>query len=130
MEDWIRNPGKTHTGGSIIWKAVVKSFGIIEAKLAWQIGNGRKLRVGEDPWVVCNQEHILWDGTVRALRLRSIFFLYQLSAPIQEYRWEHTWIEAIDLVLICHNNLGTKHKSHQRLITIRHENGVIVLQNE
>ena len=33
-------------------------------------------------------------------------------------------------LLICHSNLGTKHKSHQRLITISHENGVIGLQNE
>ena len=33
-------------------------------------------------------------------------------------------------VLICHSNLGTKTQSHQRLITIRQENGVIVLQNE
>ena len=33
-------------------------------------------------------------------------------------------------LLICHGNLGTKHKSHQRLIIVRHENGVIVLQNE
>ena len=33
-------------------------------------------------------------------------------------------------ILICHRNLGTKHKSHQRLITISHENGVIGLQNE
>ena len=35
-----------------------------------------------------------------------------------------------DTLLICHSNLGTKTQSHQRLITIRHENGVIVLQNE
>ena len=35
-----------------------------------------------------------------------------------------------DTILIRHSNLGTKHKSHQRLITIRNENGVIVLQNE
>ena len=33
-------------------------------------------------------------------------------------------------VLIYDSNIGNKHKSHQRLITIRHENGVIVLQNE
>ena len=33
-------------------------------------------------------------------------------------------------VLICHSNLGTKHKSHQILITISYENGVIGLQNE
>ena len=35
-----------------------------------------------------------------------------------------------DTILICHSNLGTKHKSRQRLITISNENGVIVLQNE
>ena len=35
-----------------------------------------------------------------------------------------------DTILICHSNIGTKHKSHQRLITISHENGVIGLQNE
>ena len=35
-----------------------------------------------------------------------------------------------DTILICHSNLGTEHKSHQRLISIRHENGVIMLQNE
>ena len=35
-----------------------------------------------------------------------------------------------DTILISHSDLGTKHKSHQRLITISHENGVIVLQNE
>ena len=35
-----------------------------------------------------------------------------------------------DTILICHSNLETKHKSYPILITIRHENGVIVLQNE
>ena len=49
MEDWIRRMIKSHTSGSIIWKAVVKSFDVIEDSLAWNIGNGRKMRVGEDP---------------------------------------------------------------------------------
>ena len=35
-----------------------------------------------------------------------------------------------DTILICHSNLGTKQKSHQRLITISNENGVIGIQNE
>ena len=33
-------------------------------------------------------------------------------------------------VLIYHSNLGTKTQSHKRFQTIRHENGIIVLQNE
>ena len=42
---------KYHYGGLVIWKAVVKSFDVIESNLAWNVGNDRKLRVGEDPWV-------------------------------------------------------------------------------
>ena len=34
------------------------------------------------------------------------------------------------MILNFHSDLGTKHNSHQRLITISHENGVIGLQNE
>ena len=37
---------------------------------------------------------------------------------------------SFQVILICHSNSGTKHKSHQILITISHENGVIGLQNE
>ena len=30
VEDWIRRTIKSHVGGSVIWKAVVKSFDVIE----------------------------------------------------------------------------------------------------
>ena len=40
VEDWIRNLVKSHSGGSIIWKVVVKSFAVIESSLAWKVGNG------------------------------------------------------------------------------------------
>ena len=31
-------------------------------------------------------------------------------------------------ILICHSNLGTKTQSHKRFQTIKHENGIMVLQ--
>ena len=34
VEEWIRSEKKSHSGGSIIWKAVVKSFDIIGDSLA------------------------------------------------------------------------------------------------
>ena len=68
MEDWIRRTIKSHIDGSVIWKAVVKSFDVIEDSLAWNIGNGRKMRVGEDPWVGCNQHHRLTENLVESLR--------------------------------------------------------------
>ena len=51
VEYWIRNPNKSHSGGSVIRKVMVQSFCVLESKLAWNVGNGRKLRVGEDPWI-------------------------------------------------------------------------------
>ena len=59
MEDWVIKNNKSHLGGLVIWKVVVKYFDVIEDSLAWNIINGRKLRVGEDPWVGCNQQHRL-----------------------------------------------------------------------
>ena len=41
--DWIRNSLKGHKGGSVIWKAVNKSFVVIEDNLNWKVGNGRSV---------------------------------------------------------------------------------------
>ena len=51
---WIRNPVKSHQGGSVIWKAVIKSFAVIGENLTWKVGNGRRVCVGEDPWLGCD----------------------------------------------------------------------------
>ena len=85
---------ETHTSGSVIWKAMVLSFDVIESNLAWNVGNGRKLRVGEDPWVGCTQQHRLPVHTVEALRQRGIVYLSQLAAPFQENPWFQSWRSA------------------------------------
>ena len=67
---------KSHSGGSVIWKVVVKSIDVIESILACFVGNDRKIRVGKDPWVRCNQHHRLPDHMVEALRQRGIVYLH------------------------------------------------------
>lgn len=99
IEDWIRKPRKSHSGGSMIWKAVVKSFHLIESKLVWNVGNGEKLLVGRDPWMGCTQEHLLPGYVVEALRRRGIFTLNQLAAPRPEEMWFQTWRRANTLGL-------------------------------
>lgn len=54
LEEWIRNPNKKGRNVSVVWKATTEAFKVIEQGLAWQVGNGEKLRIGKDPWVGCN----------------------------------------------------------------------------
>ena len=67
ITDWIRNPRKSHTGGSVIWKAIVKSFHLIESNLAWDVGNGERVLIGRDPWLGCIEQHILPLEVIEAL---------------------------------------------------------------
>ena len=41
--DWIRIPQKCHKGGSIISKAMIISFSVIEDNLVWKVGDGRRV---------------------------------------------------------------------------------------
>ena len=68
VEEWIRTRMKSHIVGSVIWKAVVLSFHVLKSNLAWNVGNGRRFRVGEDTWVGSTQQHLLPSHTMEALR--------------------------------------------------------------
>ena len=94
VEEWIRNPKKTHAGGSVIWKAVVKSFNLIGPNLAWNVGNGRCVWIGVDPWVGCTQKHILPAHTVASLRERNIIYLHQLAILGLQDIWVRSWRQA------------------------------------
>jgi len=59
LEEWIRLPTRSHQGASVIWKVVVSSFHVIRDGLAWSVGNGQRVKTGEDPWVGCDQQHLL-----------------------------------------------------------------------
>lgn len=51
LEDWIRYPRKSFSGGSIVCKEVVKDFSIIGDRLSQLIGNGQKVHIGTDSWI-------------------------------------------------------------------------------
>ena len=46
VEEWIQNPRKTHAGGSVIWKVVVKYFELIRSNSrgTWKMGGKFGLR--------------------------------------------------------------------------------------
>eukprot|EP00253_Pinus_taeda_P014791 PITA_14791 len=49
LEDWIRCQEKKSKHSSVIWKATVEAFHVIEQGLAWKVGDGKNVRIGRDP---------------------------------------------------------------------------------
>jgi len=94
MEDWIRKPRKSHSGGSVIWKAVVKYFSLIESNLVWDVGNGARVKIGRDPWLGCERQHILPADVINALAIRGIHTLDQLAVQRPEEHWLQHWKSA------------------------------------
>ena len=72
----------SHMGGLVIWKGLFNSFLMIETNLALNIGNVRRLKIGEDPSIGCAQCHLPPELTMEALRERGIFYLSQLAILI------------------------------------------------
>ena len=60
---------------------MVKYFDIIGTNIALNVGNRRRFRIGVDPWVGCEQKHILPARMVEALREQDIVYIYQLAYP-------------------------------------------------
>ena len=94
IEDWIRRPWKSHSRGSVIWKAVVKSFSLIESSLTWDVGSGENVQIGRDPWMGSEQYHILPAAVINALALRGISTLNQLDDQRPEEPWTQHWKSA------------------------------------
>ena len=85
--DWIRNPRKTHTGGSVIWKAIVNSFSLIENNLAWDVGNGENFLISRDPWMGSSQQHLIPPDVIEELGHVGITSLNQLAIPRPDEPW-------------------------------------------
>ena len=43
---WVRLPQKSFKNSSVVWKALVAAVKIIEQGLAWNVGDGRLVRLG------------------------------------------------------------------------------------
>jgi hypothetical protein len=54
VDYWIRRPTKSFHNVSIIWNDVVLAFPLIGRWLEWRVGKETRVRLGEDPWVVCD----------------------------------------------------------------------------
>eukprot|EP00253_Pinus_taeda_P003487 PITA_03487 len=99
MEDWIRSQDKKMKHSSVIWKATVEAFTVIEQGLAWKVGDRKHLRIGRDPWVGCNEAFALSPGLLRHLDSKGFFTLDQLEKVGHSSIWGQAWKNAEDLGL-------------------------------
>ena len=99
LEDWIRDPSKTQKKVSVIWKATLESFKVIEQGLAWKIGNGEKVKIGKDPWVGCNGNYALSPELIQHLEGKDIRFLSQVEKLGFSSIWGQAWKNGEELDL-------------------------------
>ena len=83
----------------MIWKAIVKSFHLIEDNLAWDVGNGESVLIGKDPWLGSTNQHLLPDDIIEDLRHRGISTLNHLADPRPDAPWAQSWRMANSLGL-------------------------------
>eukprot|EP00253_Pinus_taeda_P025786 PITA_25786 len=124
LEDWIRSQEKRKKNVSVVWKAMVEAFSVIEQGLAWKIGDGRHCMIGRDPWVGCNEAYALSPGLLRHLDHKGIYTLNQVEKIGQSSIWGQAWKSAEDLGL----NIRWKNEWCSYIQELHHSN--VRLKNE
>eukprot|EP00253_Pinus_taeda_P024113 PITA_24113 len=99
LDAWIRSQDKKTKHSSIIWKATVEAFTVIEKGIAWKVGDGKNVRIGRDPWVGCNQSYALSPGILRHLDHKGIYTLNQVEKVGFSTLWGQAWKSAVELGL-------------------------------
>eukprot|EP00253_Pinus_taeda_P034625 PITA_34625 len=121
VEDWIRNQDKRSKHSSVIWKATVEAFYVIEKGLAWKVGDGKNVRIGRDPWVGCNQFFALSPGILRHLDSKGLYTLNQVENMGMSTFWGQAWksVTELGLAFRWHNEWASfieeLHRSNVRL---------------
>eukprot|EP00253_Pinus_taeda_P004076 PITA_04076 len=99
LEDWISSRDKKLKHSSVIWKATVEAFSVIEQGLAWKVGDGKHVRIGRDPWVGCNEAFAISPSLLRHLDSKGIFTLDQVEKAGHSFIWGQAWKNAEELGL-------------------------------
>ena len=55
--------------------------------IAWQIGNGSKVRIGEDPWMGVKGNFILFDALLEMLQSQLIYHLRDVASQVIRNIW-------------------------------------------
>ena len=64
------------------WKEFVEAFPLVGNWVAWKVGDGGRIRIGQDPWVGSGDNYRLPDNLVSLLKDKGITLLAYASSYI------------------------------------------------
>ena len=99
ITDWIRSPNKTFKNGSVGWKSMVLAFPLIGTWIAWEIGNGKSIRIGLEPWAGAGEDYRLPQLVLNKLGEQRCHKLTNAQVQIPDYTGRTRWKEASDFQL-------------------------------
>jgi hypothetical protein len=85
--------------GSIVWKALVEAFPLVGNWMVWCIGNGEKVRLGEDLWLGVGNNYKLSPPLLLFLKDKNLCFLSDLNTGYPHIRGRLGWKNANSLDL-------------------------------
>lgn len=91
IEEWIRREENDTINCSIIWKEVLKSFPVFEEGLAWKVGNGTKIQIGNDPWPGSGVSHLLPNELIRQLHANRLYYINHIADQVRTTIWSQEW---------------------------------------
>jgi hypothetical protein len=68
VEDCIRSNTMSFQNAFVIWKVVFLAFSLTSKCLVWKVGDRNEVRLGDEPWVGCDENYKLPRNMVGALR--------------------------------------------------------------
>lgn len=95
---WLQTPIKS-SKGSIVWKALVEAFTLVGSWIAWKIGNGRSVSLGEDPWLGASNNYKLSDPLIKFLWNQNILHLHDVQVGDPQPRGRVGWQDVASLGL-------------------------------
>jgi hypothetical protein len=92
------------------------AFPVIGSYLAWRVGNGSQVRVGEDAIMGCGRDIFLPDEIIQHLQVIGRCTLNLIDSPDDTSLWSQGWRKETDLGLQRWDHfLAELKKAHIRL---------------
>ena len=62
-----------------MWRALIATFDAIDEWIIWKVGNGRRLKIGQEPWIGCYVAHKISLHMISSLRDQGLLHLIQVG---------------------------------------------------